>query len=120
MVLGHAWHRVSEVVEEIPNDEALFKDNLILLSSILRAEPPPFEPRITAADPHVEDLRVGVATPPSRDECLRLARVARLLAQLADAEREAAFGAERHGRVNLRGLRPHIVWREAAKQLHEC
>jgi hypothetical protein len=28
-VLGHAWHRVSEVVEEIRNDEVLFKDNLI-------------------------------------------------------------------------------------------
>jgi hypothetical protein len=59
LLLGHAWHRDSEVVEEIRNDEVLFKDNLILLSSILRAEPPAFELRITAADPHVEGFARG-------------------------------------------------------------
>src|ERR1043165_6920524 len=40
-------------------------------------------------------------------------------AQLADAEGEAAFGTKRHCRVNLGGLRPDVVRREAAQELHQ-
>jgi hypothetical protein len=119
-VLGHAWHRVSEVVEEIRNDEVLFKGNLIHRCLQLDGLSCP---RLNRASlPQIlmlKDLRVGVATPQSKDECLRMARVARLLAQFANAEGKAAFGAECHCCMNLRGLRPHVIGREAAEQLHE-
>ena len=46
-------------------------------------------------------------------------RINRALGQFADLEGQPAFGAERHGGVNFRRLRAHIIRREFAQELHQ-